>query len=427
MENFEHSIETIAIHHGYEKDQQRTMAVPIYQSTAYDFGSVDFAKSSFDLGQGTDNVYTRVGNPTTAIFEKRFAKMEGGSSALAVASGMSAIFYSIINIAEVGDNIIVSSKLYGGTVTLFTSTFQKFGIQVKFFDSDNLNEIENLIDEDTKAIYAESLSNPSLDLVDLEKIAEIGEKHQIITIIDNTVATPILCRPISHGIDVVIHSASKYTTGQGLAIGGIVVERPNLFEKIKDNEKYPHFNEPDPTYNNLVYANPPVNGILFTFRMRMALLRDIGAVLSPFNAWIFIQGLETLSLRMQKHSENALKVAEFLESHKKVKKVNYPKLKSSKYFELSEKYLKDGASGLLSFEVNSFEEAKKIVDEVKIFTIVANIGDSKSIITHPASTTHAQLTEEELKKAGVSKTLIRLSIGLENANDLINDLKIALD
>ncbi len=417
--------ETIGIHYGYEKDNQKTMAVPIYQSTAYDFGSADFAASSFNLEQGTDNVYTRVGNPTTAVLERRFAEYEGGSAALAVASGMSAIFYSIINVADAGDNIISTSQLYGGTVTLFRHTLKRLGIEVRFFDKLNPESIDDLVDENTKAIFFESIANPSIDVPDFEKIAEIANRHKIITIVDNTVATPVLCKPFDFGIDVSIHSASKYATGQGLAIGGLIVERKNLVEKIKDNPRYPHFNTPEVSYHGLIFANPPVNGILFTFRVRMILLRDTGAVLSPFNSWLFIQGLETLSLRMAKHSSNALAIAKYLESHPKVKTVNYAFLESSKNYKRANKYLKAG-SGLVSFEVDSFDEAKKVLDSVKIFSIVANIGDSKSTINHSASTTHQQLSADERSACGVKDGLIRLSVGIENEEDLINDLKKAL-
>ena len=259
-----------------------------------------------------------------------------------------------------------------------------------------------------------------------EKLIEIADKHQILTIVDNTVATPILCQPLLFGADVVVHSASKYTTGQGTAIGGLIVERKNLSEKIKDNPRYPYFNEPEVSYHGLVFADSVVSPVLFTFRARMILLRDTGAVLSPFNAWLFIQGLETLSLRMKQHSSNALEVAQWLESQELVKKVNYPLLESDKNYENAQKYLSKGASGLLSFEVENFDIAKKILDKVKLFSIVANIGDSKSIINHSASTTHQQLSGEELKKAGVSAGLIRLSIGLEDSEDLIEDLKRAL-
>jgi len=419
-------ISTKALHAGYEKDSQKTMSVPIYMSTAFDFGSADFAASSFNLEQGTDNVYTRVGNPTNAILERRFAEVEGGSASLAVASGMAAIFYSILNVAEAGDNIVVANKLYGGTITLFSQTLKRLGIEARFFDIDDYEEIESLVDNKTKAIFFETISNPSIDVPAFEEIIKIADKHGVLSIVDNTVATPILCRPLLLGVDVVVHSASKYTTGQGTAIGGLIIERENLSVKIKDNARYPHFNTPEVSYHGLVFADSVVSGVLFTFRARMILLRDTGAVLSPFNSWLFIQGLETLSLRMKEHSKNALLVAKWLEKQKGVNKVNYPLLKQDKNYANASKYLSNGASGLLSFEVDDYESAKKILDSVEIFSIVANIGDSKSIINHSASTTHQQLSKEELTKAGVSEGLIRLSIGLEDANDLIADLEKAL-
>jgi O-acetylhomoserine (thiol)-lyase len=419
--------QTNALHAGYEKESQSTMAVPIYMSTAFDFGSADFAASSFNLQQGTDHVYTRVGNPTTAVLERRFAAIEGGSAALAVSSGMSAIFYSILNVAESGDNIVCASQLYGGTLTQFTHTLKRVGIEVRFFDIHDYNQIESMIDDKTKCVFFESITNPSIDVPNFEAIIAIADKHNIITIVDNTVATPILCQPLLLGIDVVVHSASKYTTGQGLAIGGIIVERENLVEKIKGNNRYSHFNEPEISYHGLVFSDSVVSGVLFTFRTRMILLRDTGAVISPFNSWLFIQGIETLSLRMREHSSNAMKVSEFLQSHPKVKKVNYPLLSTDKSYENAKKYLTKGASGLVSFEVEDFTIAKSILDNVKIFSIVANIGDSKSIINHSASTTHQQLSKDELKKAGVSEGLIRLSVGLESADDLIADLKAALE
>jgi len=395
-------------------------------STAFDFGSADFAASSFNLEQGTDNVYTRVGNPTNAILERRFAEVEGGSASLAVASGMAAIFYSILNVAEAGDNIVVANKLYGGTITLFSQTLKRLGIEARFFDIDDYEEIESLVDNKTKAIFFETISNPSIDVPAFEEIIKIADKHGVLSIVDNTVATPILCRPLLLGVDVVVHSASKYTTGQGTAIGGLIIERENLSVKIKDNARYPHFNTPEVSYHGLVFADSVVSGVLFTFRARMILLRDTGAVLSPFNSWLFIQGLETLSLRMKEHSKNALLVAKWLEKQKGVNKVNYPLLEQDKNYANASKYLSNGASGLLSFEVDDYESAKKILDSVEIFSIVANIGDSKSIINHSASTTHQQLSKEELTKAGVSEGLIRLSIGLEDANDLIADLEKAL-
>ena len=419
--------DTLAIHSSYEKDTHKTMNIPLYMTTAYDFGSTEFAASSFKLEQGTDHVYTRVGNPTNAIFEQRIAKVEGGSGALATASGMSAIFYSILNIAKAGDNIIASSQLYGGTITLFTQTLKRFGIEARFFDIEKVEDIEKLIDENSKCIFFETISNPSIDLPDFERIIEIANKHTLLTIVDNTVATPILCQPLKLGVDVVVHSASKYITGQGTAIGGLIIERENLVEKIIDNPRYKEFNEPEPSYDGIVFSNCGATPILFTFRARMILLRDTGASLSPFNSWIFLQGLETLSIRMEKHSQNALKIAEWLESQSIVKKVNYPLLKSNKNYDLAKKYLNENASGLISFEVENLETAKTILDKVKIFSIVANIGDSKSIINHSASTTHQQLSKEELDKAGISEGLIRLSIGIENIQDLIDDLKGAFN
>ncbi|MCT7554366.1 O-acetylhomoserine aminocarboxypropyltransferase/cysteine synthase family protein [Aliarcobacter butzleri] len=419
--------DTLAIHSEYKKDTQRTMNIPIYMTTAFDFGTTEFAASSFRLEQGTDNVYSRVGNPTNAILERRIAQIEGGSGALALASGMSAIFYSILNIAQAGDNIIASNQLYGGTITLFSQTLKKLGIEARFFDIDKTKDIEKLIDENSKCIFFETISNPSIDLPDFEKIVNIANKHNLLTIVDNTVATPILCQPLLLGVDIVVHSASKYITGQGTAIGGLIIERNNLVEKIINNDRYKHFNEPEPSYQGLIFSNCGATSILFTFRARMILLRDTGGCLSPFNAWIFIQGLETLSLRIQKHSLNALKIAKWLEEQHIVKKVNYPLLESNKNYHLAKKYLNEFASGLVSFEVENYESAKSILDNVKIFSIVANIGDSKSIINHSASTTHQQLSDDELEKAGVSQGLIRLSIGIEDVKDLINDLEQAFE
>lgn len=419
--------DTLAIHSNYQKDTHKTMNIPIYMTTAFDFGTTEFAASSFRLEQGTDHVYSRVGNPTNAILEQRIASIEGGSGALATSSGMSAIFYSILNIAQAGDNIIASNQLYGGTITLFSQTLKKLGIEARFFDIDKTEDIEKLIDENSKCIFFETISNPSIDLPDFEKIVKIANKHNLLTIVDNTVATPILCQPLLLGVDIVVHSASKYITGQGTAIGGLIIERNNLVEKIRNNDRYKHFNEPEPSYQGLVFSDCGATPILFTFRARMILLRDTGGCLSPFNAWIFIQGLETLSLRIQKHSLNALKIAQWLQEQDIVKKVNYPLLESNKNYDLAKKYLYEFASGLVSFEVENYESAKSILDNVKIFSIVANIGDSKSIINHSASTTHQQLSEKELEKAGVSQGLIRLSIGIENVNDLINDLEQAFE
>ncbi len=415
--------ETIALHAGYEKDSQGTMAVPIYMSTAYEFRDSEHAANLFALKE-LGNIYTRLMNPTSAVFEKRFAEVEGGVAAIATASGMSAIFSSIVNLCEAGDNILVANAVYGGTSTLTDHTIKRLGITARKFDVTNPSNLEELIDEKTKMILFESLSNPNLQVADFETITAIADKYNIITVVDNTVATPILCKPLELGCDLVVHSTSKYTTGQGLALGGIIVEAASCVEKIKGNAKYAHFNEPDESYHGLVYTDLPFPP--FSLRMVLTVLRDLGATPSPFNSWLMIQGLETLSLRIKQHSSSALKVAEFLEAHPKVKKVNYPGLKSDSNYERAKKYISNGCSGLLSFELETLEEAKKVVDGVEIFSVVVNIGDSKSIITHPASTTHQQLSKEELSQANIGEGLIRLSIGLENADDLIDDLTKAL-
>jgi len=415
--------QTIAIHAGYEKDSMGTMAVPIYQSTAYEFRDTKHAADLFALKE-LGNIYTRLMNPTTDVFEKRFSALEGGVASIGTASGMAAIFYAIANVAESGDNIVVAKQVYGGTTTLTGHTIKRFGIETRYFDVKNPSEIESLIDDKTKLVLFESITNPSIDVADFDAIVKIANKYNILTCVDNTVATPILCKPLTFGVDIVVHSTSKYTTGQGLALGGILVERHDLVDKRKDNVRYSHFNEPDESYHGLVYSDVPLP--LFTLRVRLALLRDLGATPAPFNSWLHIQGLETLPLRMKQHSSSALAIAEFLESHPKVSKVNYPGLKSDINYELGQKYFKGGHSGLLSFEVANKETAQKIADATKLFSLVVNIGDSKSIITHPASTTHQQLSEQELIEAGVPAGLVRLSVGIEDTQDLIDDLTKAL-
>lgn len=418
-------LQTKALHVGYEKGPEGAMAVPIYQTTAYEFRDAEHAGNLFSLKE-LGYIYTRLNNPTTDVFEKRFASLEGGEAALATSSGMSAVFFAIANAAEAGDNIVCAKQLYGGTLTQTAHTLKRFGIEARFFNVHDTAAMESLIDEKTKVIFFESLTNPSIDVADIEAITKIANKHGILTVVDNTVATPALCRPFEHGADITVHSASKYTTGQGLAIGGILVERKDLVEKLKLNPRYAHFNEPDPSYHGLVYVDVPLPP--FTLRARLSLLRDLGAVVSPFNSWLFIQGMETLSLRMREHSKNALLLAEFLESHPKVKKVNYPGLKNNTNYKNAQKYFDEGASsGLLSFEVASLQEAVKVVDATNLYSLVVNIGDSKSIITHPASTTHQQLTQEELAACGVPAGLIRISCGLESITDLIADIKQALE
>lgn len=419
--------DTVAVHGGYNnKEGWGTMSVPIAQTTAYAFRDAEHAANLFGLKE-LGSIYTRLTNPTTDVLEQRFAQLEGGAAAICTASGQSAIFYAIANVAEAGDNIIISDKLYGGAVTLLTHTIKRFGITAKVFKSDDASNLEELIDDKTKAIFFETLSNPQIAITDVEKVVEIAKRHGVLTIADNTVATAALFNPIAWGVDVVVHSTSKYTNGQGTAVGGIVVERDGLSEFFKENSKrYYHFVEPDESYHGLVYTDVPLPN--FCLRIRLNLLRDIGAAQSPHNSWLLIQGLETLSIRVDKHSQSALEVAKFLEGHSAVKSVNYPGLESHGDYAKAQKYFKDGkASGLISFEVESFDVAKKVIDAAKLFSVVVNIGDSKSLIVHPASTTHSQISEEELAKAGVNLTTVRLSIGLEDPKDLIEDLTQALE
>ncbi|MEN8717412.1 MAG: O-acetylhomoserine aminocarboxypropyltransferase/cysteine synthase family protein [Sulfurovum sp.] len=418
--------DTIAVHGGYNnKEGWGSMSVPIAQTTAYAFRDSEHAANLFALKE-LGPIYTRLTNPTTDVLEQRFAQLEGGAASICVASGQSAIFYAIANVAEAGDNILISDKLYGGAVTLLTHTIKRFGITAKVFKSADASNLEEQIDENTKAIFFESLSNPQIAIADIEKIVEIAKRNGVLTVCDNTVASAALFNPISWGVDVVVHSTSKYTNGQGTAIGGIIVERDGLAEFFKENSKrYYNFTTPDESYHGLVYTDVPLPN--FCLRIRLALLRDIGAAQSPHNSWLLLQTIETLSLRMDRHSASSIEVAKFLESHPKVKSVNYPGLESSPYYEKAQKYFKDGkASGLISFEAESFEAAKTIMDSLKLFSVVVNIGDSKSLVTHPASTTHSQMNAEGLEAAGINPTTVRLSIGLEDPADLIEDLKSVL-
>lgn len=415
---------TLAIHAGYEKDEQLTMAVPLYQTTAFEFKSTEHGANLFALKE-LGNIYTRLSNPTTDVFEKRFAEVEGGAAALATASGMSAIFYAIANCTQVGDNIVTTDKLYGGTYNQFVHTLKRFGVEVRFFDTFDAQSAEALIDENTKAIFFESITNPSIDIPDMEVLVNLAKKYNILSMVDNTVATPYLFRPFDWGIDLSIHSTSKYVTGQGLALGGIIVERHGLNGFLKDNPKYAHFNEPDMSYHGLVYAELEELPA-FCLRARLGIMRDLGATPAPFNSWLLIQGLETLKLRIKEHCESTLKIAKYLQQHPKVKEVKYPFLEGDKNYENAKKYLIGGASGLISFDVGSFDVAKNAIDKMKIFSLVTNIGDTKSIVTHSASTTHQQLSEEDLLACGVTPGLIRLSVGIEDVNDLIHDLENAL-
>ncbi|MDR2152388.1 MAG: PLP-dependent transferase [Helicobacteraceae bacterium] len=417
--------ETAAIHAAYDaKSGEGTMAVPIYQTTAYEFGSAETAANRFALKE-LGNIYTRLNNPTVGVLEGRFAEVEGGAAALATASGAAAVFYAIANLAASGENILLANKIYGGTLSLTQYTIKRFGIETRIFDPQKPETIEPLIDDKTRAIVFESISNPSIDIADVEPIAAIAKKHKIATIVDNTVGTPYLFRPFEWGIDVSVHSLSKYTSGQGLGIGGVIVERDGLNELLIGNPRYAHFNEPDYSYHGLIYAQLPFP--LFTLRARLSLARDIGAIAQPFAAWLFLQGLETLHLRIKRHSESALAIAKWLKTHKRVQSVNYPLLEGDKNYAYAKKYLTGGASGLVSFDVGDLEFAKRILNTTKIFSRVVNIGDSKSIITHSASTTHQQLTEKEQADCGITPGLVRLSIGLEAAEDLIADLEQALN
>ncbi len=418
--------ETLALHGAYNFDTQRSISVPIYQNTAYNFENLDQAAARFNL-QELGNIYSRIGNPTSDVLGQRLANVEGGAFGIPVTSGMAACFYALINLASSGDNVAYSNKIYGGTQTLISHTLKNFGIEAREFDIDDLDSLEKVIDQNTKAIFFESLSNPQIAIADIEKISQIAKKHKIVSICDNTVATPpFLLQPFKHGVDVIVHSLSKYVSGQGSALGGALIERKDLNDLLKNNDRYKAFNTPDPSYHglNLNTLDLPI----FSIRVIITWLRDLGASLAPQNAWLLLQGLETLAVRIEKHSQNAEKVANFLNSHPDIKGVNYPTLASNAYHNLFKKYFdKNFASGLLSFEAKDYEHARRICDKTQLFLLAANLGDSKSLIIHPASTTHSQLSEEELQKAGITKATIRLSIGLENSDDLIADLKQAIE
>ncbi|HEF8127693.1 TPA: aminotransferase class I/II-fold pyridoxal phosphate-dependent enzyme [Campylobacter jejuni] len=417
--------ETLALHGAYNFDTQRSISVPIYQNTAYNFENLDQAAARFNL-QELGNIYSRIGNPTSDILGQRLANVEGGAFGIPVSSGMAACFYALVNLASSGDNVVYSNKIYGGTQTLISHTLKNFGIEAREFDIGDLDSLEKVIDQNTKAIFFESLSNPQITIADIEKITQIAKKHKIVSICDNTVATPFLLQPFKHGVDVIVHSLSKYVSGQGSALGGALIERKDLNDLLKNNDRYKAFNTPDPSYHglNLNTLDLPI----FSIRIIITWLRDIGASLAPQNAWLLLQGLETLAVRIEKHSQNAEKVANFLNSHPDIKGVNYPTLASNAYHNLFKKYFdKKLASGLLSFEAKDYEHARRICDKTQLFLLAANLGDSKSLIIHPASTTHSQLSEEELQKAGIKKTTVRLSIGLENSDDLIADLKQAIE
>ena len=424
-----YKIETISLHAGQESPDSATgaRAVPIYQTTSYVFKSSDHAANLFALKE-LGNIYTRLMNPTTDVFERRVAAIEGGSGALAVSSGQAAITFSLLNITRPGDNIVAANNLYGGTYELFHYTFPKLGRTTKFVDSQNLDAFKKAIDTHTRAIYAETVGNPKLDVPDFEGLAKIAHDAGIPLVVDNTVGVGIV-RPIDYGADILATSATKYIGGHGTSVGGIIVDGG----KFKwNNGKFPEFTEPDPSYHGLVYWDvfkdfAGLGNVSFIFKARVQWLRDVGAALSPFNSFLFLQGLETLPLRQQRHSSNALEIARFLTKHPAVAWVNYPGLENSPNHKIAEKYLKGQYGGLIGFGIKGgLEPAKKFTQNVKLFSHLANIGDAKSLVIHPASTTHAQLTVEEQKETGVTPDYIRLSIGIENVEDLRQDLDQAL-
>ncbi|MFT7386950.1 MAG: O-acetylhomoserine (thiol)-lyase [Candidatus Endobugula sp.] len=418
-------LESLALHHGYtSEDTTKAAAVPIYQTTSFTFDDTQHGADLFDL-KVAGNIYTRIMNPTTDVLEQRIAAMEGGVGALAVASGMSAITYAIQCICEVGDNIVSTSQLYGGTYNLFAHTFPKQGIEARMLSHDDFEGFEKAIDDKTKAIFCESIGNPAGNVVDIVRLAEIAGKHGVPLIVDNTVATPFLCRPFELGADIVIHSLTKYIGGHGTSIGGVIVDS-GKFDWVGNKARFPVLNEPDPSYHGVVYTEA-LGEAAYIGRCRVVPLRNTGAALSPMNAFQIMQGLETLGLRMERHCENAEKLAKYLTAHDKVEWVNYAALPDSPYFDMCQKITGGKASGILSFGVKGGAEAGgRFIDALQMILRLVNIGDAKSLACHPASTTHRQLNEEELAAAGVSADLVRISVGIENIADIIEDVEQAL-
>jgi O-acetylhomoserine (thiol)-lyase len=416
-------IETQAIHAGFEDDPTtRAVAVPLYQTTSYSFRDTQHGADLFNLAEA-GNIYTRIMNPTCDVLEQRIAAMEGGAAALCVASGMAAITASMQTLCAAGDNFVSVSQLYGGTYNLFAHTFPQQGIEVRMASGDDIPALEALIDDNTKAIFCESIGNPAGNIIDLAAVSEMAHKYQIPVVVDNTVATPYLCRPFEHGADIVIHSLTKYIGGHGTTVGGIIVDSGKF--PFKDNPRFPQFNNPDPSYHGVVYAE--ALEAPFIGRARVVPLRNMGAALSPFNAFMILQGLETLPLRMDRHVENALTVAKHLNDNPQVSWVNYAGLETDKYYDLAQRMAQGKPSSIISFGIKGGEEAgAKFIDALQMIKRLVNIGDAKSLACHPASTTHRQLNEDELKTAGVSADLVRISVGIENAADIIADIDQAL-
>ena len=415
--------ETLQLHAGYDIDGNKPTAVPIYQSNAYNFESADYAADLFAL-KASGHISSRISNPTQQILESRVAALEGGIGALALSSGHAAALLTILTIAEKGDNFISASTIYGGLINMFTSTLPKMGITVKMENPDNIDKFEELIDDKTKGIFIEIMGNPNSNVADVEAFAKIAHKHNLPLIVDNTFGSPYLVRPIEHGADIVIHSATKYIGGQGTAMGGIIVDSGKFNWA---SGRFDCFTNPDPSYHGIVYVKDAGEAAFIT-KARVQMLRDLGPCISPFNAFLLIQGLETLAVRMDRVCENALYIAENLEKLSDVEFVNYPGLKSSKYYDLAKKYMPKGQGGVFTFGLKgSREKGKKFIDSLELFKNVANLGDSHSLVSHPASTTHSQLSDEALNAAGISQGTIRLSIGLENKEDLLADLLQAID
>ncbi|MDD3765802.1 MAG: O-acetylhomoserine aminocarboxypropyltransferase/cysteine synthase [Eubacteriales bacterium] len=416
--------ETKQLHAGQTVDPlTKSRAVPIYQTTSYVFDSTTHAEDLFAL-KDTGNIYTRIMNPTTDVLEQRVAALEGGVAALAVSSGMAAITYAVLALAQAGDNIVSANTIYGGTHNLFMVTLPKYGINTKFVDPDDFEGYEKAIDDRTKAIFVETIGNPQTNIIDIEKIAKIAHDNKIPLIIDNTFGTPYLVRPIEHGADIVVHSATKFLGGHGNSIGGIIVDG-GKFDWIASG-KFPSLTEPDESYHGISYAKD-VGPAAYVTKVRVQLLRDTGACISPFNAFLLLQGIETLSLRVERHVENTRKIARHLANHEKVAWVNYPSLPGNKYYDLAEKYLPKGAGSIFTIGIKGTEsDARKFIDRLEIFSQLANVADSKSLVIHPASTTHQQLSDEAKRAAGVTPEMVRLSIGTENVHDLIEDIENAL-
>lgn len=419
-------LETLAIHAGYSPEPTtRAVAVPIYQTTSYAFDDTRYGADLFDL-KVPGNIYTRITNPTNAVIEQRVAAMEGGMAGLAVASGMAAITYAIQTICEAGNNIVSVAKLYGGTYNLLAHTLPRFGIQTRFAQHDDLQKLEALIDEDTRAIYCESIGNPAGDIVDLQALAEIAHRHGVPLIVDNTVASPVLCRPIEHGADIVVHSLTKYIGGHGNSLGGLIVDS-GRFPWAEHARRFPMLNTPDPSYHGVIYTET-FGAAAYIARCRVIPLRNMGAALSPFNTFLLLQGLETLALRMERHCDNAMRVATHLRNHPKVSWVKYAGFPDHPDHALAKYYMQGKPSGILSFGIRGgFDAGAAFIDALKLFVRLVNIGDTRSLACHPASTTHRQLNTQELAQAGVSQDMVRLSIGIEHIDDILADLDQALE